>query len=564
MSDYKIIPSKYEYKSAPNINQRVSVSLDNTSKQLNEYDRTFTVDLVQVYDDERQLSTVFRPTFKVTNIYFNAYTGTTNYPPFRDNMYYVNPIDSVYNSVWVGFPQYYEFDFLRLDVLPSHINYVSKSAYTYNWTYYLSYPYENNYETKMGCIFNTTQFNWIAKDGIPFVLNSLTQNGDELVSFECISPHGLSVGEFVELSISYGGHNIFQVYSLGNDLYQSESNVFNIYNVGYTGNTFLSGNKGTFKRVINSENVTETKSKYYIKKHKILTNTDDIIVTRTGFENNPFPDNKRYELSSLTPNNISRISQRHGSASYTVTTKHDIDISDLLDNQKRPITEIFLTLINKGYSGYFNKPINGVAIKRGWEFNLTSTTNFWWDDNNVDSRTSILTNSYVKNVNGVSWTFYYNDDLKKGDIIDGDFCEWNDYEQVERVISKCNHKLKYNQSIFITQSATTNSEGFYYQPHHPVTLRTFSSSIETGNISNTDQVPGWSYFSVSDQEFRWRDLYSYGFIDAAGVGVDYPYLNKSHYPFKNVIFRLVPEGTNINEVSFGTDTPVKPLIDGCE
>ena len=47
-----------------------------------------------------------------------------------------------------------------------------------------------------------------------------------------------------------------------------------------------------------------------------------------------------------------------------------------------------------------------------------------------------------------------NENLKSEDLIDGDHCEWNDYEQTERVISKYNHKITYNQAYF---SLNTNS-----------------------------------------------------------------------------------------------------------
>ena len=163
------------------------------------------------------------------------------------------------------------------------------------------------------------------------------------------------------------------------------------------------------------------------------------------------------------------------------------------------------------------------------------------------------------------YTFYYNSNLKLDDVIDGDFCEWNDYEQKERVISEYYQKLKYNQNIFTTTNSTDkNSPGFYYASHHPMTIRVFSDYVETGDLAFIDGVPQYSYFSNSDQQFRWRDLYTYGFIDSLGRGVDYPFFNSAQYPFKNTIFRLIPEGINYNENLLGIKIPVKPLIDGCE
>jgi hypothetical protein len=562
-----ILPSNLEYKSAPYVDQNITVLLVGNQQEITEYDRSVTVNLDTVYDNERQSSTRFRPTFKVNYVYGNSYIGSTNYVPFRNNLFYYQPVTSLINLVWSGYPQYYEFDFFRPNVNDQHFNYVSKSAYTYNWTSYLTYPYKNDYNKNLTCSLNNTNFSWVAKNGIPFVIKLDTQNGNNIVSFECIVPHGLKVGESVELSISYGIINIFEVFSLGNGITNSDKYIFNIFGAGYTGNTFINGITGTFKRVINPTNINETKSKYYIRTHKVLTNVDDLIITKIGYEKNPFNEDKKLELSSITPNNITRVSQKNSSNSYSFTTKKDIDTLQLFDNQKRPITELFLTIINKGYSGYFNYPnINNVGLKQGWLFNITKTTNFWWDLLNTNSDTNIKTSNYtLTDISGNTKVFHYNNNLMSGDTIDGDFCEWNDYEQKERVISEYYQKINYNQNNFQTESSwTTNPRGFYYQPHNSITLKVFSDIIETVSREKADQVPRWSYYSVSDQQFRWRDLYEYGFIDDIGRGVNYPYFNNSHYPFSDVFLKLSPEGLNVNEQLLGINVPEQPIIDGCE
>ena len=564
MDKYTIIPSSLEFKSAPFVDQEISLSLTQQSQEITEYDRSQSISLAQLYDDERQACTIFRPTFKVNYLYSNTYTGTTRYVPFVNNLYYTDPIVSKSNNIWKGFPQYYEFDFFRPDISDQHIRYQAKSAYTYNWTYYISYAHKNNYDKDLYYNLNGTSLNWKASEGIPFYINNALQNGSNVIAFQCVAPHGLTVGEYVELSFNYNGIKLFQVYSLGNGQFGSNINVFNIYNVGYTGATFANKVTGTFKRVIDPEIILETKSKYYVREHKILTNVGDCVMTKNAFEKNVFNEEKKFEYSSITPNNISRVSQKTSSNSYNITVNYDLNINNLLDNQKRPISELFLTIINKGYTGYFNRPTNGVGLKQGWEFNLTKTSNFWWSETNLNSNTNILTSSYTL-TSGVTKTFYYNQNLMSGDTIDGDFCEWNDYEQLERVVSPYYHKLKYNQNIFQTTSVTsTNAPGFYYEPHTPMTIRVFSDYVETGDIQFVDGVPSYAYFSNSDQQFRWRDLYSYGFIDNLGRGVDYPFLNRAQYPFKDVQFRLIPEGINYNSELLGVPFPVKPLIDGCE
>jgi hypothetical protein len=564
MNKYTIIPSGLQYKGAPFVDQEINVSLDEKNQEITEYDRSQTISLAQVYDDERQESTIFRPTFKLSYLYSNPYTGTTAYIPFRNFLYYVDPEVSTVSGIWKGFPQYYEFDFYRPDVKDQHFAYKSKSALTYNWTYYLTYPSENQYNKQLTYYSNNTPINWVAGDGIPFLISNIEQNGNDILSFQCIAPHGLLPNEYVELSISYKNNSIYQVYSLGNGLVESDPYIFNVLNIGYTGNTFNNGTRGTFKRVLNPDNLLETKSKYYIKKLKVLTNVEDVIVTKAGFEKNVFVEEKKFEYSSITPNKVSRLSQKTSSNAYSFTSAYDLDFVGMRDNQGRPLSEIYLTVINKGYSGYFNQPNNGIGLKQGWEFNLSKTVSPWWDLNNTNSNTNIQTSAYTL-TSGVTKTFVYNLDLKKGDLIDGDFCEWNDYEQIERVVSPYYQKIKYNQSVFqTTNNSNTNSPGFYYEPHIKMTIRVFSDYIETGNVANIDGIPSWSYYSTQDQEFRWRDLYTYGFLDTFQRGVDYPFFNSAHYPFTSAVFRLIPEGVDYNEMLLGVDEPIKPLIDGCE
>ena len=562
MNKFTIVPSNFLYKSAPFVDEKVSISLNQTSQQLVEYDRSSTISLAQVYEDERQATQTFRPTFKVTYLYANTYTGSTDYLPFQYNLYYINAEQSSVSGVWRGFPQYYEFDFYRPPVDDQHIDYKSKSAYTYNWNFYFSYAYNNNYDKRLTYYTNTgNNINWVAKDGIPFTITNSTSDGSGVIRFECIAPHGLTEGEYVELSLTYRNSNIFQVYSLGNGLFGGETYIFNVLNIGYTGGTFNNGVTGTFKRVINPDNM-ETKSKYYIIENKILTNVDDTTVTKAGFEKNVFNEENKFEYSSITPNKVSRISKKTSSNAYNITSAYDLNFSTLKDNQKRPISEIFLTTVFKGYSGYFNQPSNNVGLKQGWEFNITKSANTWWDLNNIDSNTSIPVSAYTR-TSGVTKTFFYNQNLKRGDVIDGDFCEWNDYLQEERVISRYVQKIKFNQNVFqTTNNFSTNSPGYYYMPHGSMTIRVFSDYVETANAGEVDMIPSYSFYSKSDDQFRWRDSYSYGYKDNLGRGVDYPFLNMSQYPYADVIFRLIPEGTN--QQLQGVNEPIKPLIDKCE
>jgi hypothetical protein len=568
MDNTIIVPSRLRYKSAPTVDQQVSVSVDSKTNEITEYDRIASVNLATLFDDERQASTTFRPTFKVAPLYENAYTGTTEYVPFLNNLYYVDAERSLLSGIWKGYPQYYEFEFFRPNISDQHIPYVSRSAYTYNWTYYLTLPVENNYTQQLFWTNGTDEVNWLAGDGIPFIVNLRSFNGTDFISCKCIAEHNLQIGDYVEFNFGYGNQKLFQVNFLGDGTFASETYIFNLFNVGYTGNTFTNNRKGVFKKILDISNSAETKSTYYIKMHKVITNVNDLVVTKTGFEELPFSSNKKFEFSSLTPNNISRISQKNASQTYTFTMNYDLDIKNLLDNQKRPLNEIFLTIINKGYSGYFNKPNQGTGVKQGWQFNITQQNNLYWDESNLKSNTNIGFSSYTL-TSGSTETFYYNLDFKSGDTICGDWCEWNNVTQTERIISPYYQKIKYNQDVFKSSDVpTTNPNGYYYQPHIGMKIRQFSNYVETGLIENADNVPFWSYYSNNYREFFWRDLYTYGFIDEVGNGVDYPFVNSAHYPYINSFFRVIPEGAQFSPIqgfSLNTETLVtKPIIDECE
>ena len=301
-----------------------------------------------------------------------------------------------------------------------------------------------------------------------------------------------------------------------------------------------------------------------MRKNRILLNEDNVIVNKTGFELNAFTNERKLEYSSITPNNITRISQKTSSLTYTVTVSQDVVLSGITDNQNRPVGEIFLSVVNKGYSGYFNKPNNGVGLKQGWVFNIQNISDRWWSVTNQDCYTIIPVDSYTLS-NGTTETFYYNRVLNEGELIDGDYCEWNDYTQTELVVSRYVQKINFNQDIFTTESNPTfNSQGYYYLPHNPMVVKVFSDYIETAPAQGVENIPNWAYFSSQDQTFRFREPYLYGEFDELDRGVNFPYLNRAHYPFSNQIFRLIPEGGNFQNLLSGFNIAVQPIIDDCE
>ena len=208
-----------------------------------------------------------------------------------------------------------------------------------------------------------------------------------------------------------------------------------------------------------------------------------------------------------------------------------------------------------------------------WFFNtylLSGATSSWWDQSNPLSNTNIPQLQY-NSLYFNTGPFFYNKTLTSGDTMDGDFCEWNNYDQNERVISEYRHKIKFNTNYFYqsTGQPPTNEYGYYYDPHSPIQIREFSSYIEEGNESVVG-IPDYAYFSQLSNSFRWRDLLPYGFIDEDFNGTDYPFLNGKHYPYTNIVFRITPENYNVaSEYSQGILSPditqiEDPIVDECE
>ncbi len=170
-NEIRIILGSLRYKSASNVDMAIKVPFIQTSKLITEYDKNIDLDLQQLFDDERQKSTKFRPSSKFLFVFKNSYTGTSTYEPFRNNLYYVNAENdaaiecTIGNAEWAGFPQYTEFDFIRTDYGATgytqpdsssppnyHLKFEPQSASSYNWSFYMSYAFENDYNKHLSAV----------------------------------------------------------------------------------------------------------------------------------------------------------------------------------------------------------------------------------------------------------------------------------------------------------------------------------------------------------------------------------------------------------------------------
>ena len=566
-SEIRIVRGEDRFAGASNTDIQVNVDLQSQKKNIIEGDRSVIVNLEERFDVERQRSTKFRIAGKIVNIFNNTISGATNYVPFRDSLYYLDAFNTITNgsTLWKGYPQYDEFTFYRTRGIEGHVELVNKSASTYNWTTYVTYPKSKKTDQylKHSVIFDsgTSVNNFVVTEGVPYYILNTQNSGKNLITFYCGFKHNLKLGDWIKTKNEIDGKRYFEVYSLGDDSFGNDDTVFSIFNYGFEDTLFGNYATGNFKRVSDINNIDETTSEYYVRVHGVLTNVTNSDLTKLGFERNPFRVEKQLEYSGLTPNNQQRTSIKDGTTTVGFSFDEDINISGLKDNLDRPLTELFVTVLNKGYMGWFNNPYvpnNTTGIQVGWDLNFKDNEiDDWWSINNVFNRDSIETLYY--DLNGER--FYYNANLSKGDELMGGVCEFNHYEQIETVLSEINHKISYNPQIFDNNSENILPEGYTYRPHYSVPIRVYSDYIETGDRDTVDLVPDYSFFSKNDNQWRWRDLYPYGYIDTDGNGLNNPFINGYHYPFKEIIFLLTPMKRNINLYN---NIIFSPITDDCE
>jgi hypothetical protein len=574
--EIRIVLGNKRYAGSSNQPVQIQLPLKGDSRSFIQGDRTTLVDLQDIFERERQASNTFRLAGKIVNIFNNSVSGRTSYEPFKNSLYYVNPQQSIVSGVWQGFPPYQEFEFIRESMIQNHVPFISKSSTTYNWSIYTSYVFSSTTAQTMSYTnekFNVTNANFQVHEGIPFVISKGTFNGKDLIFFYCGTEHNLTSGQYVKLNITINNKNIFQVYDVGDGTYNSEKKVFSIYDLKFDPNDIVEGRYGNFKRIVTLANSGESQSRYYIRLHKIISSQDDTFLTKMAFENNPFPIKKKLEYSGLTPNSVQRVSVKDGRQTYGFTINKDISIENLTDNNGKPISELFISIINKGYGGWFNSPSSNAnsSIDIGWEFNFTKNEdNPWWLHGSTVNKDNIPFGSYDYNGN----TFYYNQTLNVGDVIKGSFCEYNDIEQNEYVLSDIFHKYSFNYLLFSNNQTQGNSspnslfseqdipQGYTYKPHYSIPIRVFSDYIESAPVNQISNSPSYSYFSNESNQLIWRDIYTYGYIDSNGNGVNHPFINGSHYPFKEIIFLQHPIARDVNGVTGNIIN--LPTNDNCE
>jgi hypothetical protein len=574
-----ILPSK-RYANADDQELSIKLNLETSESLLRIGDRDIILDVAKLYDDERNKSVNYKIFGKMNMVFRNMYSGNSNYEYLKERLYLVGDGS---NNDFTGFIPYDEFAFLRRDIYrevtlvptgttlggeynPStiysgstnHTTITAMSAPYQNWNIYLSYVYTGDTQFPMKySLSGGTTYEFIASDGIPFRVTGNTK------TFTLTSPvpHGLSSGEYVIIS-----GKTYYVNNVGNEIYDSENYVIILNKSQFTSadaNTLSGSLVVTGKRCLDRNNVSGSTSTYYVRKHKTLTNTSGYILDNVGFENPIFEHERKLLIENSNGVNDVLV-ERNRPESVLFDFKEPLVLSGLTNNLGFTPIEVFVTTIYRNGNGYFDYP-----PKVGYKFNFHDS----WVDEHFDGDTSKETNIGSDTFSKSGYTFTFGEEIPTGTTLVGDFVEYNKKEIKERVISGTFHKIYNPTTLFdygqtdseVYSGATeTNPIGLYYQVHHRVKLRELSPYLETAKTNQIYNLPENTVYDNDENVWRWRDLYSHGYIDPNGFGTNFPYVNNIHYIKSEINLYLRNERYYTNKqngiASFNSRTNTNNLI----
>ena len=570
---YRLIPSDKKYKGAPPVDTKIDVNLENSSRELIEGDRSVPLNLAVRYNDERQNFSRYRLYGKIQPYVDNAYSGTASQTA-SNLIYSLYSIGNYYNGSNVqfkGYPEYRHFDFLRDDTDES----VAEET---NWNLYVTIPtYDCDEEQPMSYtpIEDGDTLTFLANEGIPYYITNKTVGGKKILEFTCGAPHGLKMGEYVRLDIPttqyagfVNGKITYPVYSLGNGKRKSDKYVFNLFipSVNNGQSPLVNDNTlGLFKRQINL-NDNSSVSSYYVLEHEIITDVEDYTLNKCAFAEGVFKTVKKYQSQFENPDAIERVAIKEDYPTYLYTFTKDINVKKYLDNLQRPITTLYVTVMLRNNLGYFDYP-----PRYGWHWNFPykfKDTNF---TNNIvrghAGEPQPVSGVIVNTIGSLN----SGNPLVPGDKLRGAFTEYNKYDLKERTISDITHTFNFNGAVF---NNLDGDGGYTYKPHYPVKIKEYSDYIESGDPRKVANIPDYATYFEIEKTWKWRDIYDIGFVEG-NTGVDYPFLNASHYPMTDIRFfvnRIIRANSFNNvdytlalpELSAATNTNENFIEDGCE
>jgi len=526
---YKYVLKSERSKGDVNVNNYVRVDISDDRRDIPLSDINKVLNVGEQFNKERQDSKSYRLTFTLSPLFSNVLynmRGNKNLGTFGDSIipkngnaletlndpiFLENPYDGDFTGEiefnfkeslnyhlkeidgWFGF---YDPDLTKsvlceyYDLEPTRARFDLNSNVKKNWDVTITYPYDS-YDSHV-----------IVNGGLLITEAEIVNVGSvPMVALGTSTYHGLNNGDKVRLSNmpnqNYNGDFTVTKLGLDNGDYK---NIYFVINIDpSTVPTGINFSNGRVKRLVNNQ-----ESDYYVRKFKkLILNQDNYEIYPLAFSKNIFKD-----------------------TNYQLTFTEDIDISGLVDNLGRPLSELYLTLIKSGNDEMFTN------IKSGFDLEFSP--------GNLSDDISNVRRIHDGPVNDPDY-FTSQTPLEDGinnnfDEFYGDVVEYNKLELREKILSDVLHRVntKDRETKYTGLAEGPRREGYLYKPHHLVKIREYSLYIEQGD-SNTSGIPEYAE-NIGDGRFLWRDLLDIGVYDGEGDFLDYPFTNGNHYIHKYLCF----------------------------
>jgi len=554
----KILLNSQRLPDNVNVDTQLQFGLENTNKPIPLNDIDTTVSQYEQFLKERKESSIYR--------FYGVVKPVISNPIFNNNIkiYFdenndIKTKDILSSAIfekdgWIGFYndepdedalQFNDNKSALCDFFPFDPGYdrlkMLDSDGRQNYLLKILYPFNNK-----DIVLVKNNAGKSLKDGIPIIEQfSVELNGSQYVGFRTPMNHGLSDGDRIQLNnfIDLTSPNTlnlttkyYRVFRTGNQVNSDKFRSF-IVDINPSDITFTIGTS-TVKRV-----VKDKPSQYYVRQFKSIT-TD-----YSDYDLYPAAYGVTYYDDDVAAFNF----------------KTDIDVSGLVDNLGRPITELYMGIIKNdndsdpttANSQYWLNSVSGLSS--------TLNTRFWTPISaGYDLENNVNVNYNVRSIGDQTYvpSTYYLDIDESNDIFDGDIVEYNENELLEKPLEPIYHRINtiYREYLNSINPALDNKrEGYVYAPFNPIRIREFrnyinpivdiQSTINEFNITNPQdyenllnayQVPNYARGGnivngvttgnqIATNVFRWRDLMDIGETDVSGDGVDYPFESGAHY-----------------------------------
>jgi len=581
------------FKLGKNTNTNIQLQLENTTKNLIEYDALDIVNLQELFEQERNECSKYRINGKL-NIYVSGEVATAStvylegkYSSYSwDPLFYGNP--PVAPSNWVmqiTYPSDSDIDFvlksrtnsgliasnafrglqyetlsyvninndnyLTIIGIQNHNLSVGDSVYIYSYNAYN--PLQGIHKVKSLGVNSTDEKKHLTLETIVNPTNVPLTNGNfvKIVnpSFDDVNVNNLN--SFIKATATDLSGNTTGSYtpqevryttittSLPNDLLIGDFIEIRDYPTFYLNgiwkvSNILNPNKFVIRATVsntkgveynptptpNFRRIEGTPSEYYVRKFEVLT-SNNYEVYPASFSTNIYPDVSDISIGLLND-------------TYLFQFNKDVNVGNLIDNRNGPISELYYTIIKR--SG--NLPFNWSDVTSDWEFNYK-------DANTINGLEFISKNNSsgigtIEKFSARTETIdtFGNGEILSGDKYIGDFVEFNRLEIKETTISDIIHRFGPNTN--------PNGNGYYYKPFKKLQIRVYSNFTEQAeSIDNIVDIPN-NYVTYPDKSIAWKDLLTVGYYEEGSNGVNYPFLNASHYFYFNhnlFVRKQVPQST---------------------